>query len=63
MHHGQSRLLRFADLKSLVGLSRTSIARLERAGEFPKRRRISTRAIAWLKSDVDAWLASRRIAS
>ena len=55
-----TKLLRFSDVTRLIGLSRSSVNRLERAGQFPKRRRISARAIGWLQPEIDQWLASRR---
>jgi len=38
------------------GLSRTTIWRKEREGTFPKRVRLGSRAIGWLRSDLEAWL-------
>lgn len=53
------QILRQRELIKLVGLSRVSLWRLERLGLFPQRRRIGRHAIGWLKSDIDAWLATR----
>jgi prophage regulatory protein len=55
------RFIRQADLPSYVGLRRTQIAELIKAGEFPKPIPISDsgRAIAWLESEVLAWQAKR----
>jgi prophage regulatory protein len=41
-------------------LSRSTIWRLERAGKFPARRQLSANAVGWLRSEVEAWLASRQ---
>ncbi len=41
-------------------LSETTIWRLERAGKFPPRRQLSTNAVGWLRSEVEAWLLSRQ---
>lgn len=41
-------------------LSETTIWRLERAGKFPARRQLSTNAVGWLRSEVEAWLLSRQ---
>lgn len=62
MNNPENRLslLSFDDLQRLVPLSRTTIWRLERQGEFPRRIRISTNRVAWLVSDVEEWLASRQ---
>jgi predicted DNA-binding transcriptional regulator AlpA len=32
---------------------------LERAGGFPSRRQITANKVAWLESEIDAWIASR----
>ncbi len=48
-----------ADVKRITSLSRTTRWRLERQGSFPRRRRISANRIAWLESEVLAWVAAR----
>jgi prophage regulatory protein len=53
------RFLRAREVCARVGLSRTSIWRAVRRGEFPSPRRLSVNAIAWLASEVEAWMASR----
>lgn len=39
--------------------SKTSIYDLERSGEFPIRIPLFGRRVAWLESEVEAWMASR----
>ena len=53
------RLLRFKELKNIVGLGRTTIWRLEHRGEFPRRRQISHNAVAWLEDEVEEWVKTR----
>ena len=53
------RVLRIAAVKDRVGLSRTSIWRLERKGLFPRRRQLSANAVGWSEEEVDDWLRSR----
>ena len=53
------QLLRFADVQALVGLSRSTVWRLEKAAKFPRRRQISPGTVAWPKEEVEAWLQSR----
>lgn len=53
------RFLRRAEVQSRVGLSRSSVYRLCLRGEFPPPVRISPRAIAWLESEVSAWIETR----
>jgi prophage regulatory protein len=43
-----------------VPVSRTTLWRMERAGDFPKRIQISANRIGWLEADVDAWLDERK---
>lgn len=57
----EKRVLRAADVMERTGLGRTSIWRLERAGDFPRRRQITPGAVGWLTDEVDAWLDSRPV--
>jgi prophage regulatory protein len=57
------RALRLRDVCEVTGLSRTTLWRLRCAGQFPIPRRLSAGAIAWLSSDVSAWVRSRPFAS
>lgn len=52
------RFLRLADVRSRVGLSRSQIYRLA-TGDFPKAYGLGARAVAWLESDIDAWIRAR----
>jgi prophage regulatory protein len=56
-----NRIYRLADLPQIVGLKRTQIAEKVKAGEFPRPIPLSDsgRAVAWLESDLEAWLNSR----
>lgn len=53
------KLLRFPAVRERTGLSRTTIWRLERRGGFPRHRRISTNAVAWVEGEVTDWIASK----
>ena len=53
------RFMRFKEVRQRVGLSRTSIWRLERKGQFPPRRRLSDNAVAWVEEEVDQWVRGR----
>lgn len=53
------RLLRFAAVRRLTGLSRSTIWRLEHAGGFPRRIRISLNVVAWLENEVVAWIQAK----
>jgi prophage regulatory protein len=43
-----------------VGLSKNTIRRLEMAGKFPRRRSLSPRSVAWLSSEIEAWIDAHR---
>jgi prophage regulatory protein len=54
-----TRMLRLTDVRTMTGLSRSRIYSLEALGQFPPRRRLSTRATAWREDEVAAWIESR----
>jgi prophage regulatory protein len=53
------RLIRIQEVIRVTGLSRMSIYRYEKKGEFPKRRRIGLNSVRWLDTDVELWMTSR----
>jgi prophage regulatory protein len=53
------RLLRFAAVRARTGLSRSTIWRLERRGSFPRHRRISANAVAWVEEEVHNWIRAK----
>lgn len=56
------RLLSKKQVKDLVSLSYTQIARLESAGLFPKRMRLGNgprSKVAWLEQEVLDWIMAR----
>jgi len=53
------RFLRLAEVRNRVGYGRATIYRLMTAGEFPLSYSLGARAVAWLESDIDAWIESR----
>jgi prophage regulatory protein len=55
----RDRFIREPECHVISGLSRTTRWRLEREGAFPKRRRISPNACAWLESEIMEWLRER----
>ena len=57
------RFLDIAEVKKRTGLSRATIYNYVGAGIFPRQRKLGPRRVAWLESDVDAWIAERKGAS
>ena len=53
------KLLRFPAVRERTGLSRSTIWRLERDGDFPKHRRISANTVAWVEEEVMNWIHSK----
>ena len=53
------RLIRLKEVMSICGMSRSSVYLAIKKGQFPSPVKLSTRSIAWLKSEVIAWAESR----
>ena len=53
------RVLRLPEVLKLTGLSRATVYRLERAGTFPKRKKISANAAGWSERAVRDWIAAK----
>jgi prophage regulatory protein len=53
------RILSKRQLKDLVLYSPQHIARLEKAGLFPKRVQLGPNRVGWLESEVLSWLEER----
>ena len=53
------RMLSKRQLKELVLYSPQHIARLEEAGQFPKRVRLGANRVGWVESEVLEWLQKR----
>lgn len=54
------RVLRKRLVREKTGLSSASIDRKERAGEFPTRIRLGTKAVGWIEAEIDTWIEARR---
>lgn len=50
---------RLMSVKSLTGLSRSTIYRLIAEGNFPKPIKLGARASGWRQSEIEAWIDSR----
>lgn len=55
----QTRILRRRDVEQETRLSKATLYRMMKAGTFPKSVKLSTRAVGWLREDVEEWIASR----
>ena len=54
------KVLRTRDVADVTGLSRVTIWRLERAGDFPERIRLGQNSVGWFQDEIEAWLTNRR---
>ena len=52
-------ILRWSDVHRIVKLSRNTVRKLERAGQFPKRFQLTDYSVGWLRSEVAAWMAGK----
>ncbi|PIE46016.1 MAG: DNA-binding protein [Gammaproteobacteria bacterium] len=53
------RILRAKEVISLTGLSRTTIWRLEKQGEFPARVSLGGNRVGWRVSEINHWIGTR----
>lgn len=53
----QEKFIRFGSLADMVGLSRTTIYRLEQQGQFPKRVKLGSNSVAWRMSEILTWMS------
>ena len=54
-------LIRWPEVRAATSLSRTTVWRLERIGQFPLRRKLGRNSVAWLSSEVSNWVATRAV--
>ena len=47
------------EVEARVPYSRAHLYRLEDQGEFPKRKRIGANRVAWVRAEIERWLADR----
>jgi len=59
--HGEivMRILSKRQLKELVLYSNSHVARLEKAGKFPKRIQLGPNRVGWVETEVMDWLQQR----
>ncbi len=55
----QPILLRLPVVMRITGLARSTIYRLVSQNQFPVPIKLSARAVAWLHSEIEGWIASR----
>lgn len=58
----EDRLLTRREVEEMTGLSRSTIYRLLRIGQFPPPVRIGSKTVRWRLSDIVRWMGSRPLA-
>ena len=54
----EDRIIRDEERARLTGVSRSAWWEGEKAGRFPKRRRLGPQSVGWLLSDLQEWMKS-----
>lgn len=49
--------LKLPEVSRIAKLSGQTIRRLEKINKFPRRHTIGVRSVAWLRSDIEMWMA------
>jgi prophage regulatory protein len=57
------RIITKKELRLMVPYTPQHIARLEKAGQFPRRIRIGERRVGWRLADIENWIEQRALAS
>ena len=55
----EQMILRLPNVKAITGLSRSTIYLRMSEGKFPKHISLGSRAVGWLKSEVNTWMEER----
>ena len=55
----EQQILRLPNVKAITGLSRSTIYLRMSEGTFPKHISLGSRAVGWLKSEVNTWMEER----
>ena len=54
-------VIRKSELLNIIPLSDTTIWRMEKRGEFPKRFTLGGRAVGWFADEIEEWLDQKSI--
>ena len=54
------KIIRPTQLANQLGVSKSTLWRLEKSGELPKRVTISERIVGWRESDIEEWLEKKQ---
>ncbi len=54
---------RIGDLQRVIGLSKWTVYKLMKTGDFPHPIQLTSKAVGWRASDVERWVTDRQVAS
>ena len=54
-----TKILKAKEVITMTGLSRVTIWRMERKGDFPRRIQITEHRVGWFEHEIIEWLESR----
>jgi predicted DNA-binding transcriptional regulator AlpA len=57
--HPEATVVRPAQQHFITGLSKSTVYRLIKAGQFPPQRKLTEFASGWLRSELEDWVKSR----
>ena len=63
MNNFQHKLLRLPQVKSVTGLSKSSIYARISEGTFPKQIPLGPRLVVWVESDIQKWISEQVLAA
>jgi prophage regulatory protein len=55
----EQRIIRKPELFFMIGLSDTTIWRMEKIGKFPRRINLGGNSVGWFETEVNRWLAKK----
>ncbi|TXY26553.1 AlpA family transcriptional regulator [Vibrio cholerae] len=59
MPENNIRLIRFREVLTITGLSRSSLYRFIEENQFPPQVQLGDRVVAWVEGEVQEWIAQR----
>lgn len=54
-----TKIIRLKELEKLIGLSKTTIGRLELLGKFPKRIKLTDKLVDWKEKEILEWIIQK----
>lgn len=57
--HRSEELIKIRTVLQMVALSRTAVYAGMKEGTFPQQKQVGLRSVAWLRSEIEKWIATR----